>query len=453
MFVFPAFFVFSESIFACSCFGDNVPECVRAKYSDSVFIGKITKIEINPRRVVKDEDGDSHISQTRWIYFDVEHPVKGISSLKTRVLTDSGTSCEIEGMEKGQQWVIFADGSESGTLSIEFCGGSYQIQDKNKIPEILTELTPSKGKQLISGSIGDRFSTPGIEVTVRGQGQEFKTTADSEGFRVIVPSPGKYKISAIVPYSAQISSYDKDINFKTTLGVTESSFEYDVELAEGDCDYNQFNLLRVDLKATGSIRGRVLNYKEEVHGEDYVRLHLLGLTEEETINNYVTLERIEDGFFEFKGLREGTYMLLMNAENFPDTEKPYLRTYLPGTTDFSAAQAVKLEQGQAITDIVFDLPKPLPQKVITGEIVYPNGKPVTKDLRFGSQTFSFNLLNPNKFNSVGNLNYIENEVCDYSPQGIDCDDFVKIDLNGKFTFKAFVGFSYLIEVEIENVKG
>lgn len=451
IFVLLTFFVFTESVFACSCYGGEVPGCVRADFADAVFIGKITKIELNPPRVVKQEDGDSYTTRTRWIHFDVEHPVKGISSLKTKVLTEAASSCRIDGLETGQRWVIFADGSESGTLSIGFCGGSYELSDKSKIAEVLAELTPAKGRQLISGTLGGRFSEPGIEITVRGQGQEFKTTTDLEGFRIVVPLPGKYKVSAVVPYSAKISAFDEEAEFKSTLGETESTLEYEVELAEGDCLYHMFNLQRVDLKATASIRGRVLNYKTEVHGEDYVRLHRLGLTEAETLDNYVTLDRIEDGFFEFKGLREGTYVLLLNKENFPEYDKPYLRTYLPGTTDYSGVQVVKLEQGQAITDLVFNLPEPLPQKVITGEIVYPDGKPVTVDLRFDYAALRFRLINPEagKYSNI-----LDEEVCDYTPKGFnDCDDFLTIDKTGKFSFKAFAGFTYLIEVEVETAKG
>jgi len=453
VFCFLALVVYKQAVFACSCIGSDMPDCVRFKETDAAFIGKISKIEINPVKTEGIEEDTIYI-QTKWVYFEVEHPLKGVSSLKTRVLTSHGTSCDFEGLKAGQRWLVFANQDDDGDLSFGKCGGSYQISNKNAIPGILSELTAEKKKPTISGTIGTYiYSTPGIDIFVEGQGEKFSTKTDNSGFTAVVSSPGRYKVKAVVPYSAVFTSPYEKINLAVTTGENESSVEYEVDLYEGDCVFNMITMAKIDLKATGSISGRALNFIDDDGLENYVYLLRLGATETETLGKYQTLERIKNGEFKFPGLREGTYVLALNPNNFPERKIPFLRTYLPGTSDFSTIQVINLEQGQTISDIVFDLPKHLPQQIVTGQFVLPNGKPVTQDLRRGEDSLIFRLFNPNKVWNSNYLDSVESEFCDNSAKGLACEDFITIDKSGNFSFKAFTGFTYLVEVEIVNSKG
>ena len=447
------YLIFNQTVSACSCFGSDMPDCVRAKESDAVFIGRITKIEINPVNN-RERDENTIVIPTKWVYFDVEHQIKGSPNLKTRVLTTHGTSCDFGDIKTGQRWLVFAGRGENGDLGFGMCGGSYQIRNKNNIPQILSELSPDKKGQIISGTIGNYIlGTPNIDVFIEGQSEKFQTKTTISGFIANVSSPGKYKVRAVVPFSARFSSYGDETKLTQTTGENESSVEYEVELAEGDCVFNIISMTQVDLKATGSISGRALNFTDDQKVDNYVYLFRLGATESETLDKYQTLERMKNGEFKFSGLREGTYVLAVNPNNFPERSKPFLRAYLPGTSDFSATQVIKLEQGQEISDIVFDLPNHLPQQTVTIEIVLPNGKPVTHDLRRGEDVFSFILYNPNKIWNSNSLDSVEYEICDFTEKGLICDDSLNPDGKGKYTFQAFTGFTYVLEVEIENSKG
>ena len=58
-----------------------------------------------------------------------------------------------------------------------------------------------------------------------------------------------------------------------------------------------------------------------------------------------------DGTFKFEGLREGTYTIVMNDDDFLDGNSPFPRHYYPGVRDFSKAEPIVLGQGMAKVDI------------------------------------------------------------------------------------------------------
>jgi hypothetical protein len=87
-------------------------------------------------------------------------------------------------------------------------------------------------------------------------------------------------------------------------------------------------------------------------------------------------ERLSDAkTFKFSFLPPGRYYLGFNLHDGPGIDSPYPEFYYPGVADRSKATVITLTQGQKISDLTFDRPLRLAERMLEGVAVWPEGRP------------------------------------------------------------------------------
>jgi hypothetical protein len=83
----------------------------------------------------------------------------------------------------------------------------------------------------------------------------------------------------------------------------------------------------------------------------------------------------EYGYFRF-AVPPGQYIIGFNTFSPPSPSFPYPPTYFPSSQKKSGAQVVAIRDGEHKDNIVIQLPKPLFQRTIAVQVLWPDGKPV-----------------------------------------------------------------------------
>lgn len=446
--LFLLFSAFENSVSACSCVYYGVPSCVTYNSSDVVFVGKITKFEKPDKKTIDESEG----MPTQKVFFDVEHTLKGKQIPKIEVSTFFNTSCDYSDISIDQSWIVFANKDKNGKLFFGMCSGSFEIENQSTLDSILKELPPSPNEYHIFGRLeyGGYRDLKNIDVSADGFGQKFTSRTDVQGlYKISVPTKGKYKVRITFPYNAGLFEATGLQANQIFDSANESIFEYEVDLDKSNCVFRQFDVYKAPhLKATASISGKILNLKEINYFKPNLYLYRVGKSEGDTLNKLIDIQKInDDGSFTFSKLGKGEYVILMNEENIPKSYKPFYRTYIPNTNDFSSAQIIQLEEGQDYSNLSINLPKGLPVTKLTGKILTEKGKPITQILKRSDEALYFTIRQSDKPDDL-----VSNTSCDFNKNKFECYGEFEIDNQGRFSINALVGNEYLIEVEIIDKK-
>jgi hypothetical protein len=448
-FLISSLFVLNQSVNACSCSNRGAPICATFTGAEVVFIGRIVKFQKPTKTEIESSDYDD----SQKVFFEVEKSLKGTNSKIVIVSTDYRTSCTYQNIAVGQKWVVFASRrGEAQKLSFGMCGGSYKIAENANLNEISREIVPPTNGQTIYGKLayGGYRHIKNILVTAERFNQKYSTRTDKNGlYEISVPFPGKYKVQIEMPYSAGLFDPIESPVVEKLMTANRSLFEYDVEMETSTCKYREFKVLRFPhADANASISGNILNLKQVNYPKPDLFLYRVGLTEQETLQNLVDVQKInDDGSFAFNKLGKDSYVILMNQDGFPTEYKPFLKTYLPNVNEFSLAQIFRLEKGQAYSDLKINLPKPLEMSTISGTISAPDGKPVIDMIGKSGNGLDiklYNLQNTEVGDSWGS--------CEFDEGKFDCHGPIKMDRKGNFKVIVFDGNRYLIIVDVEHKK-
>lgn len=409
-----------RSISACQCYDYELPYCEQVSRADTVFIGTVRSIQYN-------ETGGLDESL---IKFGVEEVFKGNTESTVDVGYIFGSSCSWAKFEPGERWVVFGYRNRSGSLYIPFCTGSHKYNSTGENIDFLNDLKQGKTTESIAGklTVGGEEGVRDIPVTITNGKTNITGRSDADGlWDVSVPGPGNYKVSFSMPFSAALFNRGLEFPFKAlSIQESRSDFEYEAPVEKGLCNYKNLIFGKIDLKASASISGRLLDASGAPVKGGFVHLAKWAIDEETTLKERTFKFTDENGAFTFHGLREGRYVVLLNPRNYPQHNEPYLRSYLPGVPTFSGAFVIELEQGKEIKVPDFKLPKKVPTRTIEIEAVWPDGKPVVK---WGPE--------PDDTPTIA----IHNSDGEYIEQAEESRSGV-----GKYTFSVFEGFSYVIEV-------
>lgn len=446
------------TVFACTCTDYNVPTCKLFGDADAVFVGKIDSIV--PAKGGKDPqvslNGVGSISSRETnlvlVQFSVERAIKGVNSNVVTALTYGGTSCDL-GVKVGQRWLIFASKSGiNGPLGFGACGGSNELTYSDaKIKELEALLDPN-GPFTVQGRIRLDLYNPirGANVFLSGQGAHLESQTDEQGFYFFrVPKPGIYHVKLTVPFSAGPIFFTPipPPNYKREkLSETESIIKYDTKVTPGSCSYQPFDLFKLDLKANAVISGIFKNSDRKNYRKYFPKICELKQTEAETLQNCETLFELKpDGKFEFGGLREGLYTIVI-GNSWPSGQQPFYRHYYPGVRDFSKAKGIEIKQGERKKGIRFNLPSILPTKRVIGQIFTSDGNPAA--LRNGDGRFFY--LSPYflKKEKVPELFVYHSYRKEWDDSNKTHEvEMVNVLPDGRFELELFDGFTYILKVE------
>jgi hypothetical protein len=353
----------------CDCAEFGTPVCAAYWRADAVFTGVVTDIKKLP------EDPQSFSMAS--VHFIVEDAYRGINAHELDVATLSGTSCD-EQIKKGERWLVYAYLDKStGRLEISPCTRTHQLEGADEDLDYIRGLARGEPDQSVSGKLKiDGYEPmPDVKVTVSGGGQAFETTTDSNGdFAVALPRGGAYTVRATVPFSAGSMSYTVQVKDDATDEKT--VIEYSVEIPAGHCSYDEIEVFKIDLHATAEVGGKVLDGSSQpvTHG----RVHLYYVAPKNGDLDAKSTEIKEDGSFKFENVAVGNYYLVINPRDEAPSESdaPYPKTFYPGAADESKATPLIITEGLKLGDLILRVRPAMRERVLTGTVVWPNGKPV-----------------------------------------------------------------------------
>lgn len=423
-------------VHACSCVEHGTPPCAAYWRADTVFIGYV--MEITPP---SNEQGSSLPQAT--LKFAVGEHFRGVKENVIEVGTLSGTSCDSP-FSKGEHYLVYAHRDPAtGRLSIWPCDRTTALAHAEEDLAYIRSLSKSAPKQLVIGRVseGQYEALEGMKITVEGGAKKYETVTDAKGnYKVDVLRPGPYKIRAMVPFSAEAVGHRP--GFKSKPTEKQTIVEYEVEVPKGQCDYREMHLYKVDLKATATISGKVLDPEEQPVAELTVYLYSATEGQDFSKGDYQHARTDAEGNYVFEGLREGNYWLGVNIGRMPEVNSPYPTTFYPGVPWAEQAKTITLEQGQKSVGKNVRLPPKLIEREVTGVLLWPDGSPVKR-------------MSPDAHPDVRpSLSVRDPQRLWYplNPSRADRTQTVKIDEKGEFSIIVFEGYTYVLTAHAWNAE-
>lgn len=415
-----------EQISACSC--ATTTPCQSFNYAEAVFVGKV--VGAKQQRTVEDYSEASQNSNTATpsapktktydvgeIYLEVEEAFHGVKKGE-RVTIHSGTGGGDCGywFSRGETYVVYAsafEDTENKTtgFSTSICSGTRPLEGAANDLEYLRNFSSeSRGK--FYGGVRQKFNfekddeaKPYADLTLNfhklGSDDIFSTTTDSEGeFNIDVPA-GKYKIVPLLPEYARL--------YETGSDPTE------VEVKPDAC-----RRVYLSVESKSEISGKLISFDgKPLEG---IQVELIDFATDEWAGDG---ETDADGAFSIPSVPAGKYILAVNKNISPHKKSPFPAYFYPKSFGAKGAETFTVKSGESVTDLLFQLPPPLKEQIITGKVVRANGKPAA-DARV-------------------ELEDSNNE--DYYFRG---ERVTQTDASGKFVLAGFSGRTYTLKAVFEK---
>lgn len=245
----------------------------------------------------------------------------------------------------------------------------------------------------------DNQPLAGITITIDGQTKrEIKT--DTKGlYRVEGLPPGEYLVKVTLP-----EGFD-------TRGATEQK----VKVTDRGCAVAAFWL-----QPAGKLSGRVLDPLGLPVNK--AQIFISEVAKERYMGHWDAAYSEEDGSYGFRRIPPGNYVLSIRFDGMTDPQRPFPPTYYPGVSEKLQATVVTIKAGQQLENYDLKVP-PLPlEYYVSGTVLWASGKSAP-DARVGY--------------GVGH--------------GVAYN--VKVDEQGRFSFKAYDGLRLFLSAQAEPEKG
>lgn len=398
-------FVWAGPSLGCSCYPSG-PPCQAYGKTDVIFVGtpvRVSQIELK---------WNGHLMTHNNYRFRVREPLKGVKEREINVVTNAqGGACGYK-FELGTEYVVYGYRDQATRrVSTGLCTRTRPLADGTEDVQFArnaasrprgSEIFGTAERYWVDLATGDRSEDGWVtnaKVTATAGTNVFTTTTGTDGrFRFSGLTPGKYSVAIEMP---------ADLSPQRTRNV---------EVADRGC-------AQVDYYATldGRIQGRLVDQTGKSGGIEAVSLVPLVSIKEKRPRNFWDVSD-ENGDFEIKDLPPGQYLLGLNVGDAPDKDEPYETTYYPGTRDPDSATIFTLGSAEKISGIEFRVPLPLTERPITGQVVWPNGRPA--------------------LNATVDLTYMAN--------GHHAGFGIKVDAAGRFSAPAFEGIRYRIRASVPD---
>jgi hypothetical protein len=394
-------FSFSSTVVACSCVTQEPANAFNE--AKVVFIGRM--LGGTQKLSLKDQAGKTFTIEAGKVRFTVEEIFKGSNAEEFTVNVDSheGTSCGPYGLTRGERYLVYAYGTETGEILFtgvctrtQLVDGQYAKKDLAFLRNLPPAGTGGSMHGWIWADLKAARTTPLSDVRVKissADEQVITVFTDQKGeFKVKQLKPGKYKVEPEYPssYTSEQKFVEVDVADRGTATV---GFEAYID---------------------GRVTGRVL----DKDGNSFNHIFLKMEGEGRTVFGHSTGE---DGGFEVKNAPPGEYVLYVELEKSDYTQKPY---YYPGTFQREKAAAIRLGLGELIENLEFRLPPEYVVRTVEGEVAWKDGTPAAdvEVMLLCAQSST-----PNGF------------VIKFGPTR------TRTDNQGNFRLEGFVGQTYWIE--------
>lgn len=322
----------------CSCSRLGPSKCPSLKEGGPVFVGTVTDIENPP-----DEGRGADQRGTSRYRFRVEENINGIAAKQVDIYSGRGGADCSAHFQLGHTYLVNPYDNK-GTLTASICSETQPIESAQALLSELRARRDGKRYASLYGRLertqqpyastsyeGYDQPLPDVPVELIGAGKRLSVKTDSKGVYKFYDVPaGTYRFSAVLP---------------TDLDLAQSILSKPippVQLPAGAC-------YQADLEAlpTGRIRGRVV-------GPDGVPIKNVGVTlfrsdrYSEREMGWWEYQGDGKGYFEFRNVAPGTYVLVAHNSDRPDPDEPFARTFYPSAPDLNSAVRVGVGDGEQI---------------------------------------------------------------------------------------------------------
>jgi hypothetical protein len=394
-------FFFSFAIAqACSCSRPSAP-CEAYSQVDAIFVGMakdITWIETEEKlegKIIK------RLSPA--FTFLVNQGFRGVVEEQIWIHTGMGGGDCGYVFKLGEQYLVYSyrNKSDQKKLMTSICTRTRPIAQAQEDLEYLNGLLKASPKSRIYGEVlnysqrgepAQRTTYEGVAVTVEGGGKSYSTKTDQDG---------KYSVSGL-------AEGDYKVRISPPKGFTDWTNEREVKVTRYGCAQALFHL-RID----GRISGKVVDANGAPLSNAYINLY--AADRKRAHDGYSEgVASKEDGRYEFKAVPAGNYKLKVVYSGRPEDLKPF------PPLDYSGV--VSLGQSARVEGVDFQFPV-LTERTVEGALFWPDGKPAAK---------------------------VE-LIC--SMEGGRIRAPIKLDEQGRFSFKGYEGVELVLFAHTEIEKG
>jgi hypothetical protein len=337
---------------ACSCMLSG-PACQAFWPTGAVFDGTVVSIEQIPREM--EIAGRTMSFHDKLVKLDAHRSWKGVDVGPVEVVTgQGGGDCGFD-FVVGERYLVFAHkGPTDGRLHASICTLTQRFAAASDAVTFLDSLSKPSAGGRIFGSV-ELFSrklntaaasnkTP-MELTVRlsGGGREYSMTSKNGRYEFRDLPPAQYRIDLSVPDGYSTYSPGRNVEIPDPHACAEESYAVSVN---------------------GRIAGQLL--LPDGRGADKVHVQALDADVPHEKQYQASTFTIEGGYFEFKDLPPGRYVVGLSLRGGPSEMSPYARTVYPETIALAFGNAVQLEPWRA---------PQLAQTTLNGTLVWRDGAP------------------------------------------------------------------------------
>lgn len=345
----------ATAVQACSCMTSG-PPCQAYWKADVIFSGTA--------KTAKEIPATSTVWQRLSIRFAIESTYKGrIPGTEVEVRTGTGGGDCGYHFEGGQQYLVYAWANEDGTLSTNICSRTRPLSEANEDLQYFRNIPhPNSGANI-------QVKVVRYEVPLQETGElkvlplkKIKITAvkDNQNFEGTTDENGKVELSGLPPGT-----------YKVTADISSSPNSYyttEVELTDRGCAGVEF-YERID----GSVSGRVVDGNgNALNGARLDLLPLIDSTQETSTGRWGFTNN--SGEYFLRNVPPGSYILGVNLLAKPNDGCPvpkalYINPQSP------RAGYLEIKNGEELKGIDIQLPPAGVEREISGEVVWPDGKP------------------------------------------------------------------------------
>lgn len=345
-------------VFGCSCvdYGAQRPCPFMKATSEVIFAGTLLSTENPPVSPDSPEARtfEGQTGQARYT-FHVEEAFSGALPKQIDVLSGrGGGDCSVR-FRVGEKYLVDGQRGSNGMVSAYICSKTRKFRDSDPLLAELRMIRDGKTPDLLFGTfwrmqepwggasdpdynqpLGDRT------ITLRLGEREFQTKTDVNGnysFRDL--PPGKFTIWADLPPNLVLGELILDVPVPSVDVAADSCGEYQVKALP-----------------TGRISGQVLA-KDGTGVSGWKATDIQLFRADKYKENARTWDDRgwwnfpkDGGYFEFKHVAPGDYVLVYNPSNRIDVTAKFPRTFYPSADDLEHATRIHLDDGQWVKDVV-----------------------------------------------------------------------------------------------------
>lgn len=257
---------------------------------------------------------------------------------------------------KEKIWAAFTC-SRSGSVKyaaqdLLFLEKVSKVRGKTRLSGMLTQTIFAS----VEGETSSYNQLSGRKVIITGNGKKIELQTDENGIFEIYDLPaGNYKITPQKIISYKLAGEENDF---INVGLqSKSHTEKNISFV-------------IDNRISGKFFDLSGNTLKDVC------LKLLTAQGKKTENFYQSDCTDENGYFDFKEIAAGTYVIIINDDGKISADEPFGTFYYPNTLKFEDAAKFNVVAGSYFDDLIISAPQSAETVTISGVLMFEDGKPL-----------------------------------------------------------------------------